>query len=390
MPYFSFIINDKIALESTNYLNNFKINTKYYSKNTKLWSSLNKLSKQNDLIVLKKEERQLFKNNSQSILFCLPPSIGLGDSIEYALALKSVVLKYSYINIGIAHIGKFKEIFENLFKIKNVYDFISEKDLQSFDTTFHFTLEIRELKNQKYNRKNIEKILTSYFKTKIFREIIYIPKLAKNIKTISIFPISSSPIRTLPIYILNNIIKNFINKFNIEIFLDKNSDISEYIYNNLIFSDKIKFTDPKNLKELIASVKKIEFGIFVDSGPLHLAKIFKIPGVLIVSTVSEDILLYNFKTINSIQSNYNSEYCNGPCGLVNAFEYNYKSGCYDELRVDKKTIISSNNFNSLQRGGLKKNYLNLYINSVNCYKKHDNKKINTLIKNKIRENFYEG
>ena len=389
MPYFSFILNHKITVDNPSYLDEFKTNTKYYSKNTKLWSNLSKLSKKDNLIKLNKEERRSFNKSSQSILFCLPPSIGLGDSIEYALAIKSISLYYNIINIGVAHVGRFKEIFENLFKIKNVYDYISEKNLQSFGTTFHFTLELEELGNQKYNRQNIEKLITSYFKIKNFRETIYIPRFIKNKKTISIFPISNSPIRTLPIYILNSIIKEFINIYNIEIFLDKNSIISEYIYNNVIFSDQIKFYDPKNLKDLILFIKKIELGIFVDSGPLHLAKIFNIPGILIVSTVGEDILLHEFKTISPIRSNYKSSYCKGPCGLVNAFEYNFNSGCYDSLEIHKKTIINGKSFNSLQRGGLKNNYLNLYISSVNCYKKYDNNKINILIKNKIREKHYE-
>ncbi|MDC1296656.1 hypothetical protein N8X83_01200, partial [Alphaproteobacteria bacterium] len=113
------------------------------------------------------------------------------------------------------------------------------------------------------------------------------------------------------------------------------------------------------------------------------AKVLNKPGVLLISSVSDKILLHDFHNIKPIQSNYTSINCKGPCGLVNAFQYNNQSGCYDSLKIEKSSILKKNNLTALQRGDLKKNYLKLYINSVNCYKYFNIRKINMLIQETI-------
>ena len=383
MPYFSFILDKKSLRSSYKDLKHFKIKTKYYSKNTKLWSKLNKLNKPPINIIIQKENRVKFKENSKRILFCLPPNIGLGDAIEYGLAIKSILLNNKNLYIGVAHVGKYIKIFKNHFNIKNTYDFISEEELNNYESTFHFTIEIKKLNFQKYNRQNIEKLILKYFDIPFFRKKIHNNHLSKNKNVISIFPTSKSPLRTLPVYIINEIIINFVDRYDIEVFLDKESIISEYIFNNLVHSDKIKFNNPNNLEDLIDEIKKVSFGIFCDSGPLHIAKINNINGILIVSSVNEKNLLHKFSSIKAVQSKYKSNYCNGPCGLVNVFQFDKNYGCYDSLKIKKEIITKSDNLKSLQRGKLKDNYLDLYIKSVNCYKYFDTKKINMLIQNNI-------
>jgi len=169
-------------------------------------------------------------------------------------------------------------------------------------------------------------------------------------------------------------IGHYIDKYSIEIYLDE-SEISEYVYNNIYHKDKLHFHYPANYEKLIEKIKNIEFGVFPDSGPLHIAKIYQKKGILLVSSVSKTILLNKFYSIKSIQSNYKSDYCEGPCGLVNIFEYENNYGCYDKLLLSKTDILQSKNLNKLQRGNLKKNYLNLYISSINCYKFFDGEKI---------------
>ena len=376
MPYFSFILNEKKVIPIIGEYGKFDKSIKYYSKNTRLWSKLKKLKKNLNLIDLSYEKRYLSKKIYNSILFCLPPNIGLGDAIEYSLAIKSIKNHYPKKIIGVAHVGYFKSIFYDHFGIDLVYDYISENELFFFDSVFHFTSEIQDLVFQKYDRKNIEKIITDYFKVPLYRHKEVIKNKQIKVNTISIFPISQSPLRSLPIFILNSIITNFINNYQIEIYLDSKSEISNYIKVNLKLNSRLIFYDPKNLDTLIKHIKNIQFGIFPDTGPLHIAKVLNKKGVLLTSSVHHDILLNQFSSIKGIESSYKSQYCNGPCGLVNSFEYNGNSGCYDSLSVFKDDIMSIQNKKNLQRGNLKKNYLNLYMNSVNCYKYYDNNIIN--------------
>ena len=381
MPYFSFIIDDNAFLETIKGFGSFDLKVKYYSKNTKLWSLLNKFSKKKN-IQLKKEIRLRANNSFRSILFCLPPNLGLGDAVEYSLAIKSIVKNKKYKKIGVAHVGKYDSVFKKLFNIDFVCDYVSEEFVKSFDTTFHFTLEINQLKFQKYNRQDIEELITNYFNVPLYRKKINKYNYNKNIKVISIFPVSNSPLRTIPLFLINSIINNFINKYKIEVYLDE-STISNYIFNNINLKKDILFYYPKTYQSLINKIKNIEFGIFPDSGPLHIAKIYNKKGILILSSVKKEILLNNFSSIKAIESKYRSDYCEGPCGLVNVFEYKNKAGCYDSLCIKKDEILKSKNLKKLQRGSLKNNYLDLYIRSTNCYKNFDDNKIKLFINEEL-------
>ena len=373
MPYFSFSIKQ-------NFLNNsempiewqtIKVNKVYFSKNTLLWKNLNKNKNKRFINNIKFENR--LKNNilKGKTLFCLPPSIGLGDSVEYALAFNSIFVKNKFKNSAIAFCGKYKIIFEKYFDCNNkVYsDFISEDELLNFDNIFHLSLEIPELKLQKYLRSDIEDVITKFFKTSKKRKTLKKKKI--KINKINIFPISKSPIRTMPAKLINEIIASFSTKYEINVVLD-NSEISASIEKNININD-LKKLKPDSLESLIKIVQQTEFGIFVDSGPLHLAKIFGIDGVLIITTVSDKILLNNFKTIHPIKNFFTSAYCAAPCGLTNLFNYNNLIGCYESLKIKKENILNIDNLNSMQRGQIKNTYTDFINKPVSCIKniKHD-------------------
>ena len=386
MPFFSFVIQNKPSKEIFKQINKIDIkllpNIKYFSKDSNLWRALknNKLNK--NTIVFKQEKREKILSIKKNILFCLPPSMGLGDAIEYALAIKSITNNIKLNNYGIAFIGRNKIIFSKYFKLKNIYEYvISEKDFKLYDTIFHFTLEINQLKFQKYIRSNIERSITSYFKVPFYR-FKNKKKPREEIEKLTIFPISSSPIRTMPIDLLKYIISNLSKKYSIEVIFDK-SPISNYFVRNLSSKLNFKKKFPNNLETLINLIRKIDFGIFMDSGPLHVAKINHIRGILIISSVKKDTLLSGFKGIKSIKSNYKSNFCNGPCGLTNVINYENKTGCYDSLKVKKDIIINSDNLKKFQRGNLKNNYESLLNLPVNCLKKLNNKKVVEFIENNI-------
>ncbi len=370
MPYFSFSLKKNYDISSFKNLNldisQFKPNTKYFSKNTKLWKLLsNEKNNYKFVNFINKEKRNRIKKIENSILFCLPPSIGLGDSVEYGLSIKSIIESKNFSIVGVAFVGKYKLVLEKYFNINNIYDeIIDENEISSYKTVFHFTLEIKELFFQKYKRQNIEKILNEYFNVPFYRRI---NMHNKRVTKISIFPISKSPIRTMTIDLLNYLIENLHDKYEIEVILDNNSKISNYLSSKFDFK-KCNVLEPDNLSTFLKVIENIEYGVFMDSGPLHIAKILSKKGVLISSSVSSDVLLHKFSTINPIINNYKSEYCMSPCGLVNIFNYNQKIGCYDSIKINKNKIFKLKNLKSLQRGGLKENYINLISNPVNCLK----------------------
>ena len=372
MPYFSFSIKQNyFDEEDSNVVSNIKSflpNTAYFSKDTKLWKELNKKKFLKSLNFIKFEERIKISSIGRKILFCLPPNIGLGDSIEYGLAIKAIFSSKKFIKIGIAFSGKYKIIFEKYFRLNNVYgDTLSAAETKKYDTIFHVSLEIQELKNQKYIRSDIEKNLLN--KINVTKHRIQNNNITKKIRRISIFPISQSPIRSMTTETIKQLINYYGKNYTIDIILDKKSIISEYVDKN-INSSKVNKIFPDSLLDLCDLVEKIEFGVFIDSGPLHLAKIFSKRGVLIITSVGAEILLNNFNLISVVKNNYKSLYCKSPCGLTNIFNYKNKAGCYQTLSINKNDLLKEN-LNSLQRGFLKNTYINFMKNPVGCVKNID-------------------
>jgi len=311
----------------------------------------------------------------------LPPSIGLGDAIEYGLGIKSIIKSNKFNLVGIAFPGRHKIIFKKYFQIAHVHDdLILKENLHEYNTIFHTTLEIDAFKNQKYARSNIEKNIIKRFNVSKVRS--YKPNLNAQIKKITIFPISQSPIRSMSLKLLNSIIENFNDNYSIDIIFDRSSKISKYLEKYVCLKNANKLY-PTSLMALCRIVEKIEFGVFMDSGPLHLGKILGKRGVLIITSVSGDILLDDFSTIKEIKNTYKSNFCTSPCGLTNVFNYDNKVGCYQYLSI-KKSHLLNKNLSLLQRGSIRNSYVNLMKYPVGCVRNLNLIKIIQLIQKNIR------
>ena len=370
MPFFSFSLKKNFL--TSDYLpnisiNNIKNNQTYFSKNTKLWKYLNKKKNKHLINNLSFEARKPISKIEDSILFCLPPSLGLGDIIEYALSINSIINSKKFKKVGVAFIGKYEIILKKYFKIKNIFpDIINLNDLNKFKSIFHVTLEIKELKMQKYVRQDIEKIMNKYFA--IYENQFYKTNFKKNIKKITIFPVSKSPLRSMSPKILQSIINFYEKKYEIDIVFESGSNISKYLEKKVNLKTS-KYQNPSNLEELCNIIEKIDYGIFMDSGPLHLAKLLNKPGALIITSVDEKILLNKLSNIEPIKNNFKSNYCSAPCGLTNIFNYKGKSGCYFSLNLNKQEILNIKNLNALQRGTNKSTYVDFISNPVGCIDK---------------------
>ena len=161
MPYFSFSIKENLySIE----FENVKQNITYYSKNTKLWKLLHSKKMKSITSFIQFENRIKVPLLKKNILFCVPPSIGLGDAIEYGLAINSIKENIFLKKIGIAFVGDYSFLFKKYFSADYIYPhIISDKEIKKYDDVFHFTLEIEELKKQKYVRSNIAEQISKYF-----------------------------------------------------------------------------------------------------------------------------------------------------------------------------------------------------------------------------------
>jgi len=382
MAFFSF----SLSMDSFIYLSTkIEPNKKYYSKDIALSKELNNKNKKTSFVNLNYESRKKLTNVGKKLLICLPPKFGVGDAIEYGIAINSLIQFKKFTKIGIAFTSNHNYLFKNFFAFTDIYPLIiSEDELNIYDSVFHITLEIDALKYQKYKRSNIAQEICDYFKTPLIDYKKKITKAQKDDnKIISIFPISTSLIRSLPPNIIEEIIKSFSNEYTIKVIFD-NSDYSKYIFKK-IKNNKFIAVEPNDIESLILEISKTNFGIFSDSGPLHIAKCFNKNGILVETTVTSKILLSNSKNIISVKNKYKSNYCDGPCGLTDIFAYDNKIGCYETHKLSFNDISSLNNQKNLQRWNKKENNSHLISNPVGCIKQIDVQNIIELIRYKIKE-----
>ena len=382
MAFFSFsLLKDPFVYLSTK----IETNKKYYSKDIALSKELNNKNKINSFAKLSYEIRLNTTSVGKKILICLPPKFGVGDAIEYGIAIYSLIQFKKFDKIGIAFTSNHYYLFKKFFAFEDIHPLlITQDELNDYDTIFHITLEINALEYQKYKRSNIAQEICNYFKVPLIDFKKKINKVQQDsIKTISIFPISTSFIRSLPPHVIDKIIENFSNKYDIKIIID-DSYYSKYLLDK-IKNNNFILVNPKNIESLIEEVSKTNFGIFIDSGPLHIAQCLNKNGVLVESSVSSKILLSNSKNIIPVKNKYKSNYCNGPCGLVDVFAHQSKIGCYDTHKLNFEDIISFKNKKNLQRWNKKENNSHLISNPVGCIKQIDVKNIIELTRYKLKE-----
>ncbi len=382
MAFFSFLL----LTDSFQYLSTkIEPNKKYYSKDIALSKELNNRNKTTSFASLNYESRINVTNVGKNLLICLPPKFGVGDAIEYGIGINSLIQLKKFKKIGIAFTSNHNYLFKEFFSFTDIYPLIiSQDELNTYDTVFHITLEIKALKYQKYKRSHIAKEICDYFNAHLIdykKEINNIQK--DDAKTISIFPISTSLVRSLTPHTVEEIIKHFGNEYTIKIIFD-NSNYSEYLFEN-IKNNNFIFVKPNNIEDLILEISKTNFGIFTDSGPLHIAKCYNKNGILVETSVSDKILLSNSENIITVKNKYKSNYCNGPCGLVDIFAYNNKIGCYETHKLTFNDIASFKNQKNLQRWNKKEINSHLISNPVGCIKQIDVKNIIELINYKIKE-----
>ena len=125
MPFFSFtlksfikkdIIND-LDEDTKNIIKVLKKNSKYFSKNTKLWKFLNKNINKVYLKNINFERRVKVDVLKKDILFCLPPNLGLGDVIEYGLAINSIRKSNIFSKIGVCFVGRYEIVLKKYYNI---------------------------------------------------------------------------------------------------------------------------------------------------------------------------------------------------------------------------------------------------------------------------------
>ena len=121
MAFFSFsLLKDPFVYLSTK----IEPNKKYYSKDIALSKELNNKNKINSFAELSYETRLTINSVGKKLLICLPPKFGVGDAIEYGIAICSLIQIKKFDKIGVAFTGNHYYLFNEFFAFVDIYPLI--------------------------------------------------------------------------------------------------------------------------------------------------------------------------------------------------------------------------------------------------------------------------
>lgn len=136
---------------------------------------------------------------------------------------------------------------------------------------------------------------------------------------IGIFPIASSPLRTLPPPLGLRVAETLAGLGDLTVVL--NTDQRQ----GRLFAEAIRDRLPPGVKTigtlptmagLMQAIAGFDYAVFADSGPAHLSKLTGTHGLAIYSSAPGDLLQGRFTNLARFQLAFEGPHCRAPCGLA--------------------------------------------------------------------------
>ena len=102
---------------------------------------MNNENKINSFAELSYETRLRITSVGKKLLICLPPKFGVGDAIEYGIAIYSLIQIKKFDKIGIAFTSNHYYLFKNFFAFVDIYPLMISQDelsIKNFHQNFYF------------------------------------------------------------------------------------------------------------------------------------------------------------------------------------------------------------------------------------------------------------
>lgn len=137
--------------------------------------------------------------------------------------------------------------------------------------------------------------------------------------TIGILPLATSPLRTLPLAATLALAAALGERGNVTLSLNKDQ------HQGRLYAAAIdgRLTPGARVVEgfasiaaLMTAIRDFDYAVFADSGPAHIAKLFRTPGVAVYSSAPGDVLQGRFTNLARWTVPYTGPHCAAPCGLA--------------------------------------------------------------------------
>ncbi len=160
---------------------------------------------------------------------------------------------------------------------------------------------------------------------------------------IGLFPLATSPVRTLQPKLLARLHPVLARLGAVEIVLNRWQSQSDLLRQGLKEAgiEPAYRTGLRTLADLQRFLGRIDYGVFADSGPAHLSKLDAVPGAAIYSSAPAAPLLGHHRNLVAIQAEYRSDWCQAPCGLAKLRRTaDGRIGCMASLGVASEDLVA--------------------------------------------------
>lgn len=151
---------------------------------------------------------------------------------------------------------------------------------------------------------------------------------------IGLFPLASSPLRTLPAAVVRHLAGVLTGYGNLTVSLNIWQEQGKIMQQELQDQDpdiRILESHP-SIGDILQSIARLDYAVFADSGPAHMAKLSATPGVTIYTSAPSHVLQGRFRNIVAYDVNYSGDHCSAPCGLAKVRKArNGEIGCMGSL-----------------------------------------------------------
>ena len=154
--------------------------------------------------------------------------------------------------------------------------------------------------------------------------------------SIGLFPIASSPLRTLPPAVVRHLSDVLSRYGHVTVSLNDGQEQGRMLQQALGALDSriTVLSGQTSIGGVLDSIAKLDYAVFADSGPAHMAKLFALPGTAIYTSAPGEVLQGRFRNLATYHADFQGPHCTAPCGLAKVRQTaDGRIGCMGSLQL---------------------------------------------------------
>lgn len=269
------------------------------------------------------------------LLFVLPPP-AIGEHVAIRLFFEQLHQQRGPAALGALGADAASDVYDGLGLFSAYPLWMPHAELSKFDMVFDLN-DLPSRRNIEFWPVDMEAELYAPFGLTTPKAHEKTSKRSPDLPVVAIFPLATSPIRTLQPDLIRTLIDRLQPVARTMVVLNRWQNQSALL-REALDARGVAVTYRDNLRTLSdvdRLLRRIDYGVFADSGPAHMTKLNGCPGAVLYSSAPAAPLLGHHRNLMAIQADYRGDHCQAPCGLAKLRRSaDGRPGCMETLGVD--------------------------------------------------------